>query len=946
MLGEEVVVTADREKIQLDVAQSQAIVEGEETIETIPTYGIEAVFESQPGVSRSSIRGGGVDETLFMLDDQAIVDDRLNRPFIDINMSAVKEVQIQTGGFQAEYGNVRSGVINVITKEGGDRYTGSVNFRYSPAAYKHFGPCAYGENTWEWNIWGKDESLHPLTFGGYEWEGWNEYVKDYKENNDDNPANDITAEDALEVWRYHHREKDYKKPDHDLDMSFGGPIPGAKLPVIGGFLDKTSFLYSYRYQNNKFIFPSYRDGYYDNNSQLKITHQLTPNLKITASGLYGETESMGSLSPWLGGTANGGLMGKYYDSRSTLYNGTRNSQMIKINHVLSPRTFYEVILSRFYSADSSRHTPNRNPFILEDYDINVEGYVPYFDELPTEYLSVINAMAASGKISDTELQALYQDIAGLPEDIMSQARKNELNAMLKDYLPVKIGNYWYDESPHKWKAVEGERDQVNYFTTGAAKGGHQYSDSYGETISLRASFTSQINKNNLLKTGLEFNYSDIWQFSGTTWFHETRIDKVEEEEFHGFPKRGAFYVQDKLEFRGMIANLGVRADYYYSDQDSLPSDPWDPWYGHDPEKYPEVVRPETGKVAPKFKVSPRIGISHPIGENTKIYFNYGHFYSMPPTQKTYGVYRTSHPSSKMNSVGNPDLDMPRTIAYELGMDQNIFNFIRIHIAGYYKDNTSMVIGTKLVRSAQEAFKYTVYLNNMYQDIKGFEVRINKDYGGWLSGWFYFNYMMKSEGVFGVDLRDPSSPYGDHWSDSFKPGDTSGLYYYSPIPYEYDPLPEFKANVTFSTPASWGPGIGKYKPFSNWNLSIIQSYHAGDYFTWNPGNLPDVRDNVQWMDYYNTDLKLAKYFRLQGIEFQIYMDVTNVLNQKRLNSGAFDSSEWREYMESLKLSYENGEEQGNDRVGKYDADYVKMPVRNDYLLFLYPRDIFFGIRVNF
>ena len=572
--------------------------------------------------------------------------------------------------------------------------------------------------------------------------------------------------------------------------------------------------------------------------------------------------------------------------------------------------------------------------------------MPYFDELPTAQQSTINTMTANGRISEAELQTLYSDISNLSEDIMSQARKDELAGVIERYLPVKIGNYYYDMTPNNWHAVNGEYDQVNYFTTGAAKSGHHYSDSYGETIALKASFTSQINKNNLLKTGLEFIYSDIWQFSGSTWFHETRLDKVEEREFRAFPKRGAFYVQDKLEFKGMIANVGVRADYYHADADSLPPDQYDVWYAYDPKDYPEVVRPETGKVEPKISISPRIGISHPISENTKIYFNYGHFYSIPPTQQTYGEYRTSHPSGKFNSVGNPDLEMPRTIAYELGVDQNLFNMLRLHVAGYYKDNTSLVIGTKIIEGPEEGYRYTAYLNNKYQDIKGFEIRINKDYGGWISGWFYYNYMMKSEGVFGVDLRNPGSAYGDHWSDNFKPGDTSGLYYYSPVTYEYDPVPEFKANITFSTPVDWGPSIGKYKPFGNWNFSVIQSYHAGSFFTWNPGNLPDVRDNVQHLDYYNTDLKLSRYFKMAGIEFQVYMDVTNALNQKRLNSGAFDSSEWREYMESLKFSYENGEDQGTDRVGEYKKDYVKLPIRNEYQLFLYPRDIFLGLRINF
>ena len=40
-----------------------------------------------------------------------------------------------------------------------------------------------------------------------------------------------------------------------------------------------------------------------------------------------------------------------------------------------------------------------------------------------------------------------------------------------------------------------------------------------------------------------------------------------------FPIRGALYVQDKLEFEGMVANVGVRLDY---------SDPQGEWYEYDP----------------------------------------------------------------------------------------------------------------------------------------------------------------------------------------------------------------------------------------------------------------------------------------------------------------------------------------------------------------------------
>ena len=43
-------------------------------------------------------------------------------------MSAVAETAVISGGFGAEYGNAQSGVINIVTREGGNRYTGSLEW--------------------------------------------------------------------------------------------------------------------------------------------------------------------------------------------------------------------------------------------------------------------------------------------------------------------------------------------------------------------------------------------------------------------------------------------------------------------------------------------------------------------------------------------------------------------------------------------------------------------------------------------------------------------------------------------------------------------------------------------------------------------------------------------------------------------------------------------------
>ncbi|MBU0474373.1 MAG: hypothetical protein KKF62_09425, partial [Bacteroidetes bacterium] len=55
--------------------------------------------------------------------------------------------------------------------------------------------------------------------------------------------------------------------------------------------------------------------------------------------------------------------------------------------------------------------------------------------------------------------------------------------------------------------------------------------------------------------------------------------------------------------------------------------------------------------------------------------------------------------------------------------------------------------------------------------------------------------------------------------------------------------------------------------------------------------------------------------------------------------------YNEYLESLELP----EEGGNDQPGDYKADHIKLPNPGDFptqLLFNAPRDIYFGIKINF
>jgi hypothetical protein len=121
--GKPVVVTAKKEVVPMDVSASQITIEGKST-QLMPVNTIQDAIRLTPGVfiddqtNFITVRGGGGDQVLVLVDGVSMTDNLFNRPFLSMNRSAIEQVSIQTGGFNAEYGNVRSGIINVITAEG------------------------------------------------------------------------------------------------------------------------------------------------------------------------------------------------------------------------------------------------------------------------------------------------------------------------------------------------------------------------------------------------------------------------------------------------------------------------------------------------------------------------------------------------------------------------------------------------------------------------------------------------------------------------------------------------------------------------------------------------------------------------------------------------------------------------------------------------------------
>jgi outer membrane receptor protein involved in Fe transport len=135
----EVVVNAERPLLQKDATGTTRFLSGSD-IQKLPTRGYRDAVAQQAGVVNFArqidreatntntliLRGGRPNETAYFVDGFSQQDPLTGNSTTAINNSAIEEVVLMSGGFNAEYGRIMSGVVNVVTKEGGDRYSGSL----------------------------------------------------------------------------------------------------------------------------------------------------------------------------------------------------------------------------------------------------------------------------------------------------------------------------------------------------------------------------------------------------------------------------------------------------------------------------------------------------------------------------------------------------------------------------------------------------------------------------------------------------------------------------------------------------------------------------------------------------------------------------------------------------------------------------------------------------
>ncbi|MBN2710339.1 MAG: TonB-dependent receptor [Calditrichaceae bacterium] len=122
----EIVVVAERPLFKKDLTSTESSI-GKEAIETLPVENMQDIVNLQAGVVDGHFRGGRSGEVVYMVNGIPMNDVYSGESAIEVENNSIQELNVISGTFNAEYGQAMSGVVNVVTKEGGDNYDFSLS---------------------------------------------------------------------------------------------------------------------------------------------------------------------------------------------------------------------------------------------------------------------------------------------------------------------------------------------------------------------------------------------------------------------------------------------------------------------------------------------------------------------------------------------------------------------------------------------------------------------------------------------------------------------------------------------------------------------------------------------------------------------------------------------------------------------------------------------------
>jgi outer membrane receptor protein involved in Fe transport len=874
LTGETVVVTAEKKLIRKDQTNTN-IIRSSDDIGVLPIRGLQDLSASVAGVTKLdnsntiNIRGGRGNENAVYVDG-VLVNDPYNfavRAYIP--NEAIEEMSVQTGGFNAEYGEAMSGIIIMTTNSGTQKYSGSfqsITDGFLSGTTPHLGTYSYGYNEYNATLGGPiiPGRKHTFFFSGSRlWQG-----------------------DGAPSW---------------------GWVENQNKPA--GF--------------NTATVPGQTDQSWSGTGKVKF--QILNNMELKSSLVwtdrsYGYTGTFQGMNPiWLYDVAHS----PFNTSKHRSFNAT-------LTHTVRPTTFYDLKFNWF----------------------------------------------------DTERRAY------------DRTYKNNLMAYGD---PTLVPDTTFARNPNNWGVAYSGRYEPDFFMPGAPyidyfKNRTQF---WGASLDI----THQLGKYHTFKAGADYKYHTLremrvlspWMIANRTSATDLERYRAADLRFYGYDVNGnevddgdyltdvvraadgtpttgwekqepyhpiimSAYLQDKIELRSLILNLGLRYDRI---------DP-NAWMF----RQISVVRDAAGNIiqgsgmfggdlifddrdVQKSEVysyfSPRLGVSLPVSDNSVFHAQYGKFYQKPSLQDLYlsPFYMDSFvKGGYFTTINNPNLRPPKTTAYEVGFNQRLGENASVQLTAFYKETEDL---TQVLPIDTDVRQIAFMQNGDFGVIKGFDVIFNLRRTERLSA--AVNYEFQT-------ATGTGSASGDNfdiaWLDAGR-----GNYPKFTMPLSFEQRHRGSVNVDYRLQKRDGPELLGIHPFEETGANLFFSFNSGIPFTRTKveasvpftgrydndiSNIPVSAVNANFTPWnYRFDLKVDKTVRLgnTGFSMNVYLWVLNLLNTETIVY-VFSPSGLPDQTGFLKT------QTGRDYYNRLTDDQKKAyKMREmDYTNYGIPRQIRIGAKVSF
>jgi outer membrane receptor protein involved in Fe transport len=977
--GEDQIVVAPRDMIRIDDVQNLKIMTAED-IGAMPVQDVDQILAIQVGVvtrgGEIHIRGGRSSEVSYIVDGVETRDPLggLGATDIGINLTSnsLQEVQIIKGGFDAEYGNVMSGVVNIVTREG-DLNNTKGRFEYWTDNFRvpELNDYSFNYDRISFNMGGPEPFLSQRLL----------------------PALGI---DYFEDKIAYFINIDVKK--HDSYLSYNDFAPA---------------LHQRNYRTNDFLGISIEDRQHNNYQvQTKLTFNPGTGIKLTLNytGTWDMYNRFDNSYSW---------KYRYTPGTAAYTEETSHRFSVTFNHQLNNTTFYELMLSRYskeylqipddpnnpgeglypddflqYNQWEFYHDANKNgrydqpePFINVNGDTVMfyggdqytqgdvmGGYAGYYwdwfnisewwdihgDEFYNRYDEVGWKQAQSAFDTmywDWDQDGFIDNADGEPfVDLNGNGRWDAGDVLLWDtngngvfdedramtmnvdkpepYVDgdISLGepftdvnkngiydrgidvflmssdpainmdlnrNSQYDGPYDPWTPgvpyedlngnglydyFNGRYDYGEPFTDlnhngkwDAADGFFDYGFNQWAFYQNRESITNtfdfklikQMFSELELKTGFQLKYRELhmadlrypqYPYDGDPDGGPWPDVGVFRDFYDQYPYEAAFFTSFKLEFGSLIAVLGTRVDFFKQ------SDNID-------ELILEDITENKDASEVSSKVSPRVGISYPITEKAKIYFNYGHFYQLPDYQYMYR--QATQASNAFGIIGNYNLDYQKNIAYSFGIRYSLSDDYILDVAGFYKDWFGLINSQEI---SVGPITTNEYENSDYARTRGLEVELSKNYGYYVSGTINYTYAF----AYGKSSSESSNYFDQFYNRSIPIRE---------FPLDWDVRHQLQMSFNLNISKSDKPVLFGMSIPNDWGLSVIWVYGTG--YPYTPSrDYPGLRllqgespqsNSLRYPPNSNVDLRFHKNFTLVGLDYTFELWINNLLDKENIET---------------------------------------------------------------